>query len=454
MRLAKCLTAALSCVIALGALIPVAGCSSAEGDKIGDEQQVVQDAPTEQAESEGSIEIFYGARYSEGLAFVELRTTNSDGYEDTYACIDDDGVVKFSFDINQPDNKLYAMAPFEDGYSYLYPAVGYTEEGYESLGIVDSDGNVTLFGDEEGVLIVAHGGGYVILERHEEGFDSNAYSYEIRDATGELVETLNPDNPSRYVKARYCGQGVFQINFEDAGGFYCCKTKKLVQEGTWEDVDFVGDSDTALFYIDGEEVAFLTSSGDIKYQKIPESLGRIHAAKVNDGLCVLNNGSGLYLLDVSSGELKTLPEEYAKRVDFEYLDSCPATFHDGRCVLQVIGDDNEHYFQVFDTDWNLVFGPVQGHLSDEEVYSDGILTEGNVVYDTDGNVLFETESNILSAGDGVLINAESLNADGWFIGFGDVTYLDQSGDPLFAEVTYNENSKVIKLDEWNLSQGV
>lgn len=449
MRQTRCLIAALSCVIALGAVLPATGCSSVEGDKLEDEQQVNQETPAEQVESKGSTEIFNGTGFSEELAFAELRTPSSDGYEYAYACIGKDGIVECYFTADQFDNEFYTMSPFEDGYSYLYPATGYSDEGYESIGVVDTDGNGTLFGDEEGVLIVAHGGGYVILERHEEGFDSNAYSYEIRDATGELVETLNPDNSSRYVKARYCGQGVFQINFEDTGGFYCCKTKKLVQEGTWEDVDFVGNSDTALFYIDGEEVAFLTSSGDIKYQKIPESLGRIHAAKVNDGLCVLNNGSALYLLDVSSGELKTLPEEYAQRVDFEYLDSCPATFHDGRCVLQVIGDDNEHYFQVFDADWNLIFGPVQGNLVNEECYTGGSLTVGNVVYDTDGNVLFESDSFILSAGEGILISADSQNSYGWFLGHGNVTYSDLNGNPLFDEVAYDETSKPIKLENVN-----
>lgn len=450
------------CGAVLAATTLLSGCSIASSNENGDVQESaanVERSEGDELATESASEQFkpnLGSQFSDGRAWVYVILAQDGERENAYACIDKAGTVRFLIPVSPTTNNFSCPTPFKDGYSYLLPISGISEEGYKSIGIVDIEGHVTLFGDEENVLVVAYGGGYVVLERHESDFDSNTYIYEIRDARGNLVETLSGEESSEPSPVRYCGQGVFWFqsypNDGDVTSFYCCESRTLVEESATQEVEFVDGSDIALIAMSNSgEMKFLSSDGRVTVQPLPEGASHFQSAKVSDGLCVLE-ADGLVSVEVATGRVRRLPDEYAQRINSTYLGSEPATFYDGRCVLPAKGDDGEWYFQVFDADWNLVFGPIQAMIGESSRYSDDVLSVDGKIYDLQGNVLFSNERDTLASSDGTFICADHLDPNatyGGINGEGNLIYLNEKGEQLFEQLTFTSESKTIELPEWN-----
>lgn len=415
--------------------------------------------------SKQTVEMSEGTAFSDGLAWVKCRDTET--FETFYACVDTNGEVRFSIPVRPTQNNFSFPTSFENGCSYLIPISGVSDEGYESIGIIDSDGNVTTFGDEDGVLVVAYGGGYVVLERHEEVFDTDAYTYEIRDAHGDLVETLNTEDYAAFSGSWYCGQGVFGFQVYPNAGcptcFFCCSTGTLVEEPASMEVEFAQGSDTAVIGVEDNELVLLSSTGETFTKPLPDGMRRVTASPVSEGICVLYADGGIYAYSLNDGACTQLSDEYAQRVT-----SDNAVFYDGRCVLSAKGDDGEFYTLIFDTQWNLITEPLPVMCNEYARYSDDLFSvqydgtdnsgeESDTfeVYDLEGNVVFTLDHPAAPCEEGVMVSGTDVSYGAGYRGFcgiGNVEYLDSEGSILFDTPQFTDDSQEIELDAWDVSQ--
>lgn len=414
----------------------------------------------------------YAQSFSEGYAWVKY-SSDPDESQSVYGCIDEDGKVQFYI----PEEQVNMQpSPFKEGYSYLTPSyiVGATdlEHSIKTIGIVDKSGNVTKLGGEENVLVAAYGGGFTVLERHEEDFDSNSYTYEIYAADGKKVDEKKVDEETSVF---YCGRGVFGFQFDSNEGnptdFFCGKTGKWVHEPTSQQVEFVGDSDTTLLgvaYYDPEDtgyrmqLVFMTDKGDVSTYTPPDDLWNIWDAEVSDGKCVLHDFDGnYYVYDLASDSLTKMPEEYAEKIDEDYHEDVPACFHEGLCVMVAKGSDGDRYLEVFDANWEPQFDPIKiDNGWDYAYYFNGLLTaeptaagsdgspdnHDTVVYDAEGNEVFGVKGYMSPCIDGVFLHAEKADVSGRLQKMGDsqlaqayhaeqvINYLDPDGNPLFDRI--------------------
>ena len=459
---------------ALAAVLAVAlgGCSNGDGGN-GSLTQSTDggDTPASSSSKQSYYEIRDGAMdFSDGLAWV--RYSPKDEVKIAWGCIDHEGTIRFT--INRELGNVQPTA-FCEGYSYLVPGVVSSTNGaadFEALGIVDVEGNLTTIELAEDEAIAAYGGGYAVRSRHEEGFDTNQWVYEVLDHDGNSIASETFDEE---VFVSYCGSGVFRFKISaEEQRFYCTESDSWVDELSDDEVRFEEGSNIALIRTDAldidpddqvprYELVFMTSSGKVSKFTTPAEMVDVYPGPVSDGVCVIQADvrdadyevyPAVYSYDIDTGNLSHLATDQVDRIDFDYYGSNPIMFQDGFCTVIVQGDDGESYIETFDHAWNLVFGPEKiwrnygaAHFSESAMViatSEDDSTPQSTAYDSAGEAIFTVDGYLAPMSDGVFLWSENepeyyesdraFAAGGSSQESGDLKYYDADGSLLFEEL--------------------
>lgn len=407
------------------------------GDSAGAEQTVAVEE--DHATPNKTAELKYGDLYSEGRAWVMFGEN-----ETTYwGVIDKSGnaIVRF----NAATGIQYT--PYYEGYSHVKTANGYY--------ILDKEGNIVRqFNVDEGTEVILAKGGYVATKTDMSGFDAVGYQYTIYNPDGSVLTEFSEE--SEHIVAYY-GKGVFSV---DSKGYYCSQSGSWVEEEVYLPVFCDDTAVIATTYYEVDDslygdrfggIVTLSTTGETNTIFSKYIGNNISPSVIVDDICVLYDfwsDSDLTALNISTLEEYPLPEEYASKMwDMEEEIYSP---YDNRIVVHMKGADGNGYVCVFDTQMNLVFGPVQGFAN---AYSDGRMVlessddDDTLVYDTEGNIIFSlAEKGYMLTdfpaygrySDGALFVHELLTSPSQ-----DYAYLDTDGNRLFEQINL-DNVKTIE----------
>lgn len=406
------------------------------GDSAGAEQTAA--AEEEHAPPNKTAELKYGDLYSEGRAWVTFGEN-----ETTYwGVIDKSGnaIVRF----NAATGIQYT--PYYEGYSHVKTANGYY--------ILDKEGNIVRqFNVDEGTEVILAKGGYVATKTDMSGFDAVGYQYTIYNPDGSVLTEFSEKFDHRVT---YCGKGIFAVSNI---GYYCSESDSWIEADVDDDEIPEYYENLGVVFVVGQNggheiggIVTLTPEGEENtvYSNYFDTW--LSASTIVDDICVLYEYDSPYMtaLNLATLEEYPIPEEYGSALLVKALNSEVVSPYDGRIVARMEGADGDFYSAVFDTQMNLVFGPVQGFA---KAYSDGRMVldssddDDTLVYDTEGNIIFSlAEKGYMLTdfpaygrySDGALFVHELLTSPSQ-----DYAYLDTDGNRLFEQINL-DNVKTIE----------
>lgn len=444
-------------IMAASACLLLAGCSDSgqeDAGSLGGNEQQGKDAqeltPVDMSSTAIDLDKVWSVGvFSEGLASIKY-VDSSDPDTTWLGYVDKSGVMQFKFDLasmGQVDGEA-----FENNIAYLSSGPDEYNREYECCAI-DKDGNI--LGEFKNVL--AHGGGYVITDEYNEGFESSSYTYHVQDVQGNEVNTFNKDGNEGY-GVHYFGKGIFGFggNFFAMSGsssfypefFYLSESNSTVPV----DIDystfpnFDNGSDKALL---GNEtvdstlcVYLLSKDGTIETVNIGDydALGgNIRSITLNDNICSMKTNEKMLSYDITNGELHDLAQNYFDALD--HYASAP-TYSCGRFVMELKGADENKYVGIFDSAWNPIVDPfkVDEETETSSHFQDDRLTLANGtnshadIYDTSGKLVCSIEAD---SGDGIATGlGNGYGDDVIFVRDGGLPRaFDTSGAELFNEIT-------------------
>lgn len=366
----------------------LAGCANQQAEQ--DSSQEPTDAVGEtdtlpmEVEQESSA-ILFRKNFSEDRAWIKYEA----GGNSYWAVIDTKGNAIIRF----PADTFGSSTDFLDGYSHIGILNGHRY-------IIDPDGNVVREYDynKDDKLVLEEKGGYVVTVKDISGFESKGYQYTICSPEGSALEQFELDSMLDKDQVSYCGKGVFKFN---GIGYYCVQGHSWT-ENSREAPEFY--SDTAIIsttYHDVDNSPYGNRFGGIVTLSVTGEANTIYSKYIGqsidpsviiDNVCVLydfESESDLTALNLSTLEEYPLPEEYGSKMwNMEKEIYSP---YDNRIVVHMKGSDGKGYTCVFDTQMNLLFGPIAGYA---KAYSDGrmVLSKDDpyeiLVYNVDGTVVF------------------------------------------------------------------
>jgi len=354
------------------------------------------------------------SNYQEGFAWIiyEEKGKTYRGFIDKQGNV----VVRFS------DSIYMGHSDFVDGYAH----VSTRNDSY----IVDTKGNVTKEYSTTGSELEQLAG-YTVTVEELSNFDSVGYRYLIYSPDGSILDEFEHEDKLDSDQVTYCGKGVFKFS---GIGYFCASNNTWTdwEDGIpefYDDIAVVSstyyDVDDSLYSDRFAGLVMLSSTGEKStvYSKyMPDAEGSV----IIDDICVLYSGTELSAINLSTGEEFLLSEEYSSKIrdDLEVDEFSP---YDGRIVVCMVGADQKGYIGVFDTQMNLLFGPIQGYA---KAYSNERLVvstpDGYCVYNLDGNLVYSLE-------DKGLISTEQYSSGvlmAWTRNY-ESTYLDTEGNYLF-----------------------
>lgn len=374
--------------------------------------------------------------YSNNRAWIEYE----DEHTNYLASIDKSGNEIFRIE----SQGITSYDSFSEEYAYLHMQNG-------DLVLINKSGNILYSVSETADnSILAYGGGYVLCERHEDGFDYSRNLYEVYDTNGDVHEI---NIGGKYGDANYCGDGVFGISLRGSwdwtATFYNAETRQwIITPGALVtgDINIQFDNGVACFgidYFDPDDVGYRSAlciiTSDGMWYKEPLYMGwnyNDYGCGYHDGVVVLRESKGdIYCYTLESGEYTQLAETYAsKAVKGEFSDrsgfySKEVGFKNNRFVLEMKGADNKSYFGIFDKQWNAILEPT---TYDKIIGFDGfrlviVKNRETVVYDENGNMLFSADE----------INVDTISAYNDGVAMVDVgVYIDTNGNFLFDEILF------------------
>lgn len=373
--------------------------------------------------------------YSNDRAWVEYN------YEHTtyIASIDKSGQEVFRIE----NQNISSYDNFSEEYAYLRMQNG-------DLSLINKSGSILYSVSESSTnSILAYGGGYVLCERYEDGFDYSRYLYEVYDANGDIHEI---DIGGKYGEANYCGNGVFGISLRGSWDwtvtFYNAEKRQWILPASASvtgDINIQFDNGIACFgikYYDPDDVGYRSALRIISpdgWWETPLLMGwsyNDYGAGYHDGVVILSESDGyIYCYFLESGEYTQLAGKYAsKALEGDFKDrtgfySKTTGFKNDRFVLKMKGSDSRSYFGIFDKQWNAVLEPT---TYDEIVGFDGfrlvIVQNGEtLVYDENGNKLFSAKE----------INVDTISAYNDGVAMVSVgKYIDRNGNFLFDDILF------------------
>lgn len=290
------------------------------------------------------------------------------------------------------------QTPFSNGYCH-----GFDTET-DTAWIIDTMGNITwTYGWNDstsymdtGEMVLSHVDGYVISQKDVSGFDTVGYEYTIYDHDGSIMEKFQSGGKI-YVSP--CGQGVFRF---EGKGYFCARSgmwvdDKITSDCYWNVSTFKSDDDEALIIgkiESGDTIGFvlLYSNGTTKtvyFDWSSFSPFGYEYSPVIDGVAIFSYSDTCFALNFETGKVFELNEDYAEKK----MGSWQLIPGNNRVIIPLKGADKSEYVGFFDTEMNLVYGPVSSTsqsltFSDSRIIFTGFGRTNKIVYDTNGNVIY------------------------------------------------------------------
>lgn len=337
----------------------------------------------------------YMEPFQEDRAWARYKDENYNGY---LGLIDKSGKVLFSV---RDTGAFYSS--FENGYANL------SLHGSDYLYTLDKNGTITSQisrVDANGNRIdYAYGGGYIMTKVNVSNFDTVGYQYTVYNPDGSVNGTFQTSDEG---ECTYIGSGIFRVKMGTNYGYYCAKANKWLLDDRlngFGSTDYTTEDGKVIIgtywdnATDEEVVLVLTENGDLReYRSSVFWRGRI--SNIADNCCVVSHHSHeLYVYHFDTQAVYELDESYRDKVPEYFWSNDVDTPTDGRVVVPAKGADGNNYSYVFDTQFHLINGPIQGNCgaSSEGMIYGFILTTPNdeFVADQNGNYLFSvTEKNL------------------------------------------------------------
>lgn len=389
-------------------VLSMTGCSTQRQDEAVSDSSNTKTEGTENETNnttEKNVEIESLYRFSEDRAWI--KTTGKSGKKNEYVCIDKNGNVLFSVNSS---NILQAL-PFSNGYSFL--------ETNNALYQIDLKGNlVNTYQSSDNINFKAYDEGHVWIEEYTSDFDEARFTYTLYNPSGNKVTEFSIEGTDPIDKIYYYGKGMWGYSTYDENGdsiqmFYSTQKDKWIETPIVNSNFIYFYEDSAVIGITSEDpdetgyrakMNILDINGSLTEIGISADLGWNWDGEnyINEGYCILEEFENyLVSYDISTGEFKTMDNEYSKSLK---TDSLPEKlmFTNGAVALPLTGKDNETYVGLFDTSWNIIGEPIPCLKFD---YSDGrlllvqeIQKEGEngtsrefSVYDSKGNLVFSSD---------------------------------------------------------------
>lgn len=397
----------------------------------------------------------YAYDFSEDLAWVKFRTGEIEGelnsYEHHYyGVINKSGEMIFRID----SDDISAVTQFSNGYSY----VSYSDK----TDVIDTNGiTVKSYPINENQCIRAYGDGYVLTEEHYSDFDSNGYVYTIYSPQGDMLETIETEDYSSFV--RYFGKGIFGCN----GNLYFSEEQKQLPMN--EIIDFYNQlyfyEDVASLKIEPSELILISSEGEIFKNSIPIEDSLFYAPTVKNGLCIIKiNDYMLATYNLATQTFSTMSEDDAGKIVWGDIQTSLVFDDSGKIALTMQGSDENYYVGIFDTEWSMISEPIQvrgnsnfvrgfGYSDSGYAFSYDRLIVSNIgisenpetcVYDGNGNLIYTLDEKsyygIAPYSDGV---ACVSSWEGRYKGNGYAVHLDGNH---MMELDDEESPKYLDLD--------
>lgn len=357
--------------------------------------------------------------------YVWEKYINSDGVP-YFVCVDEHGKAKFQL---TDALDFYKPSRYEGEYIQILNKF----KGY----LINFDGNgdaITYIPYDNNHQIAAYGAGYTVIFAKASGFDSSGYFYVMYDPYGKIILSKEVDGsvsfgdigrdttirPSWSDKTfdlngfiRYCGEGVFYID----GNLYFTKSGDVV---TSHNIAF-------HFYDDGWSDVAYSSKSVLRINSDGEMWTVDSPCEISyaNGLVVGNAPNGeWYSYDMDDGKWYKLDDYYASRIMGDSYEQ-PVLSNGNINVAQMIGNDGESYYAMFDMQWNLIIEPTEGYI---QKFEDGFLLVDNgieyQVFNSDGEYVPTTDSFGLFFGDDLIIDNDNiLDRDGTTLfNFNDVDF--------------------------------
>ena len=407
--------------------------AQAEADAAAEEEANVEAARAEEEAKNAPLEIQHYGSFSDGLAWISF-TKQGTSY---LACIDKTGTAKLLYQDCTP------VGDFSNGYACIISP--------DTLYVIDVNGKSHIsFPDADNIRILTYGDGYTLLEEYASSFDSAGYTYTIYAGDGS-VETQFTSS-KQLSEAYYSGQGVFYIPGIETE-YYCIGTHSWQNFGSYpQQLSFYEDSLSFVETLDLETDSMLhtcgfsvaDSNGNVRNIYLDSVFWNIVPSKVKDNICIVYGNdaqgvNGLISYDLRDDSIHRLDDDFFSKLDFSNSDFTVSnagtellnisSMQNSLCILPLRGADGNSYHAVFNKDWTPVYGPTTDPVDFSGNFFYVIKDGSQSYYDAAGNHVY-TDTEIGYTTDGLYHDGAVLAKDG----SGNVTYLDETGTPLFSEL--------------------
>lgn len=393
----------------------VSGCSTGTSGgaepAIGSQSATVEGGSDSSQFSEDSVPNNFAIRevgqFSEGFALVNYSCDSDEDNESEswFGYIDKAGELQFKQRFGTSDIRLHHATLFENGVAYLL-----SEDESRCMAIDTSGAPLGTFDN-----VIAYGGGYVVTEEYQEGFEdvSNTYSFFKADGT-ELYSFEKAGNEGFDI--HYLGKGTFGIgqDFDSMSGSSRFYIDAIYNAETNMYVSIDGHIETSASFIDSERallstgivgndlvVYLLSTNGDVDEIRVGsrDALGNnIRMAVLSENICTIRTSNCLLSYNLTNGEINVLGEQYSNAIDWSQSVST-FQFHDDRCAILLEGADGNTYLGIFDSRWNPVCDPIKvdekvspdSNYSDEKIVITGQIGSYADVYNIDGQLVYSID---------------------------------------------------------------
>ena len=300
------------------------------------------------------------------------------------------------------------------------------------------------YGEED---VVSFGGGYTVIKRDISNFDTVGYEYTIYNVDGSVNGSFVTE---RERDVNYLGKGVFATS----EGIYCAKGSRWIADlsiSSFHPYTFENEQSVITTTYDSENgyggIILLSMQGKVSTVYSESLSNNIVVSNVVDNVCVIFDLSydKIYSFNVISGEIYELPETYYGKIPSWVWNNKPPVPNDGRIVIQLNGADGESYSAIFDTQFNLIAGPVLGSFGNSyEGYIRAAVNRDMLeseVYDKNGNFVYSiSELNYSTYGEEYSCGAIAVRN-----GRNEYAFLDENGNYLFDCINL-DGMKIIDIE--------
>ncbi len=363
---------------------------SSDGSTVANNSSASSNSSSE-PEQEPAYELNRANCFSNGFAFIRFRDTTSGKYY--CGTIDAKGKLQGYFEGSSINDSTNTIGTNTSGYIYT--------QNYDNatVSVVGPDGKVSthsLGADKR--LYATLGDGYVIIEEHQAGFDSEDWVYHLYDGSGKELTTFSYGCT---VNVQYKGEGIFvfkpnsdkeftaeQITARNDYGrgvqyvdLYCAKSN------VWQKDQLVMTSSAAfegnlqcqdgILMLRGAshqqnsrnpnpgEYTYVDSEGVLKSITVPQENGKEpFYLGHRDGVMLFTDRSNsqavpVYRYDVASGKWSSYQGNYADKMHTST--SYPSVTGEGYTAISLKGADSRVYTMLLDKDLKEVWDePILG----------------------------------------------------------------------------------------------